>query len=66
MKQDDIPYKNNKCILHVVCELHVSSAHIIDVVCEQNNACDKQTFCLHAKDLLSLCTHIACMHFASN
>ena len=47
----------------MVCELHVSSARIIDAVCEQTNACDKQNN-LHAMQeyLLSLCTHLVCMH----
>ena len=47
--------------MHAVCELHVSSAGIIDAVCEQNNACDKQTICMHAKGsaviMLSYCMY---------
>ena len=39
----------------------MSSAHIIDAVCEKTNACDKHTICMHAKTT-AVIMHSSCMY----
>ena len=55
------PYKNNKRASHAACKLHVSSAHIMDAICEQNNACDKHTLCTYAMKT-TIIMHSFCMY----